>query len=133
MEIIINILKKIGGACIILIGVVSLLAFYLFIFPIGIIILCFCIYDLMWGKESLILEVLPLLGWDIAIFLAAIAAFILGCIINMISLKLGWKISEDKNPCKKEIILFIFYTFASLITSALAIAPFAFYNYLSPS
>lgn len=87
----------------------------------------------MWGKESLILEVLPLLGWDIAIFLAAIAAFILGCIINMISLKLGWKISEDKNPCKKEIILFIFYTFASLITSALAIAPFAFYNYLSPS
>ncbi len=133
MEAMINILKIIGEVCIILTGVVSLLIFYLFIFPIGALILCCCIYDLMWGKESLILEVLPLPIWDITLFLAAAVAFILGCIINMISLKLGWKISEDKHPCKKEIILFVFYTIASLITSALAVAPFAFYKYLSPS
>ena len=133
MKIIINILKKIGGVCIILTGVISLLIFYLFIFPIGTLILCCCIYDLMWGKESIILEVLPLPIWDTILFLAAAVAFILGCIINMISLKLGWKISEDKNPCKKEIILFLFYTIASLITSALTVLPFAFYKYLSPS
>ncbi len=129
MEAMRNILKKIGRISIIVFGVIALLIYYLIIFPIGIIVILFCIDDLIY--EKVILQ-LPL--EYIIVFFSAIVAFILGCIINMISLKLGWKIYyKDNHPNKKEIILLVFYIITSLICSALSTVPFTFIKYFLPA